>query len=67
MCQSNVYAVAGGREKLLVEEVAFVGVDGDRVTVKTLFGEPLSLTGRVLEIDLIKNRIVLETNDEMGP
>lgn len=60
MCQSDVYALDGGREELLAEEVATVEVDGDRITMKTLFGEPVSLSARIVEIDLMKHRIVLE-------
>lgn len=60
MCQSRVYAIAGGREELLLEEVAAVEVEGDRVVMRPLFGEPLSLRGRLKEIDLMKHRIVLE-------
>ena len=57
MCQSNVYLVDDDREELVSEEVAFVEVDGDRITMKTLFGEPRSVVGHITKIDLVKNRI----------
>jgi predicted RNA-binding protein len=60
MCQSNVFAVENGREELLMEEVAGLDIDGDRITMRSLFGEPLSVLARIKEIDLLKNRIVLE-------
>jgi predicted RNA-binding protein len=60
MCQSNVYAIEGGTERLLMEEVTAVVVDGDNVELTTLFGESLVLRARIKEVDLVKNRIVLE-------
>ena len=60
MCQSSIYVIDEDREELLLEEVALVEVEGDRVALKTLFGEPLSLCARIKEIDLMKHRIVLE-------
>ena len=60
MCQSNVFAIDNGREELLMEEVAGLEIDGGKITMRSLFGEPLSVLARIKEIDLIKNRIVLE-------
>ncbi|MEW6751481.1 MAG: CooT family nickel-binding protein [Candidatus Latescibacterota bacterium] len=60
MCQSSVYATAGEGEELLLEDVALITVDGDRLELRTLFGEPLLLRGRIRQIDLMKHRIVLE-------
>ena len=66
MCQSNVYLIDGDREELVQEDVAIVEIDGDRVAMKTLFGEPVSLSARIKEIDLMKHRIVLEKCGETG-
>jgi predicted RNA-binding protein len=60
MCQSNFFATKNGQEELLMEEVAAVAIDGDTITMRSLFGEPLSVVARIVEIDLLKNRIVLE-------
>ncbi len=60
MCQSKVYAIDGGQPDLLVEEVTRVAMDGDEVTVEALFGEAVSFRGRIKEIDLTKQRIVVE-------
>lgn len=61
MCQSSVYAISGDREELILEEVASVEVEeGDKVVLRPLFGEPLSLHARLKEVDLMKHRIVLE-------
>ncbi len=60
MCQSNAYLLDGGREELVLEDVALVEVGKDSVKMRTLFGEPVSFHARIREIDLTKNRIVLE-------
>lgn len=66
MCQSNAYLLDGGREELVLEDVTLVEVGKDQVKMRTLFGEPVSLRARVREIDLTKNRIVLERCEEVG-
>ena len=38
MCQSSVYTLEKGQEELVLEEVVWVEVDGNRVTLKSLFG-----------------------------
>lgn len=60
MCQSSVYTLNQDQEELLLEDVAWVAVEGDQVTMRTLFGEPISLTARIKKIDLMKHRIILE-------
>ena len=60
MCQSDVYTIEEGQEELVLENVALLRVDGDQVAMRTLFGEPLSLAARIKEIDLLRNRILLE-------
>jgi predicted RNA-binding protein len=55
-----VYALSEKGEELLLEEVAAVEVEGEQVVMRPLFGEPLSLAARLVEIDLMKHRIVLE-------
>ncbi len=66
MCQSNAYMVEGDRETLILEDVALVVVDRNLVRMRTLFGEPVSLRARVREVDLTKNRIILEKCEETG-
>lgn len=65
MCQSNAYLVDRGVEVLVLEDVAWVEVGEDQVTLRSLFGEPVAVCARIKEIDLIKNRIVLERIEEV--
>lgn len=60
MCQSSIYAIDSGEQELLLEEVARVEIEGDEIILEPLFGERVSLTARIKEIDLMKHRILLE-------
>ena len=66
MCQSSVYAVEGDREEMIAEEIASVEVNGDQVTLRSLFDEPLVLRARIRRIDLMKHRIILEKSGKEG-
>ena len=66
MCQSNAYLMDGGREELILEDVALVEVDRNLVKMRTLFGEPVTLRARVLGIDLTKNKIFLARCEEVA-
>ena len=60
MCQSSIYAIDTGRQELILEEVARVEIQGDSITMERLFGERVSLSARIKEIDLMKHRILVE-------
>ena len=60
MCQSNVYTLQDDRQELLLAEAARLKIEGTELTIEPLVGAPISLTGRVKEIDLMKHRIVVE-------
>ena len=60
MCQSNVYALDGDEEELLLEDVALIESDGDSLTMRTLFGEPMVVAGPVVAVDLMRHRVYVE-------
>ena len=60
MCQSSIYVIDSGRQELLLDEVARVEIEGNEVIMEPLFGERISLTARIKEIDLMKHRILVE-------
>ena len=61
MCQANLYSDDSERQKLLLEDVARLEIKGNEVAIQPLFGEAVSLSARIKEIDLMKHRIVVET------
>ncbi|MAF11196.1 RNA-binding protein [Candidatus Poribacteria bacterium] len=60
MCQSNVYALEGDREELLLEDVSLIETQNGSVTMCTLFGEPMAVEGRIVGIDLVRQKVYLE-------
>ena len=63
MCLSKVYVERQGKRELLMEEVASVGVKGDRLLLRTLFGEQKEIVANIREIDFLSRSIILENLD----
>jgi predicted RNA-binding protein len=59
MCMAKLYE---GKEadKPILEDIAYMIIDGDRVEVETLFGEKRVFRGKVREIDFLKSQVQLE-------
>jgi predicted RNA-binding protein len=60
MCESKVYLATAEGDELVLEGVTSIKPEGDGYRLVTLFGEQAHVRGRVLEIDLLKHRVVLE-------
>jgi predicted RNA-binding protein len=52
-------AEAGGR--LLMENVTRVEIDGDTLTLRSLFGGTEAVHGRIASIDFSENRLLVQT------
>jgi predicted RNA-binding protein len=60
MCELNAYILREGEEELVMESVgSLVPVDG-KITLKSIFGETISINGSLLEVDLIGQKIRLK-------
>jgi len=57
MCLAKVYEVKS--DEAILEDVAYMIIDGDRVEVATLFGDRKVFQGKVKEIDFMKSRVQL--------
>jgi len=60
MCDSNAYLIRGDREELLMESLDFLRQEEDRVIFRDIFGEEKTIQGRLKELHLSKQRVVLE-------
>jgi predicted RNA-binding protein len=56
---AKLYEAAKSDEPIL-EDIAYMKIDGERVEVETLFGEKRIFQGRVHQIDFLKSRVQLE-------
>ena len=62
MCESNVYLVRNGKEELIMESVGSLIPEFGKVTLKSIFGEKLSVEAQLMEIDLIGHKIRLKSS-----
>jgi|WetSurMetagenome_2_1015567.scaffolds.fasta_scaffold1163516_1 predicted RNA-binding protein len=63
MCEANAILLKSGGEELLMETVALVRVESDEIILQNAFGEQKRVAGRLVELDLEENRIVIEAFD----
>ncbi len=59
MCLSKAYIDSGDELELIAEEIASVDVAGDKLRLKTLFGDSTEVNAMIREIDLLRHRIVV--------
>ena len=59
MCLAKVYQDTESDEPIL-EEIAYVVIDGNRLELESLFGDRQVILGKVREIDFMKSRVVIE-------
>ncbi len=60
MCLSRAYVDRNGKRELLMEEVASVNIEGEKLLLRTLFGEQKEIEANIRQIDFLANSIVLE-------
>ncbi len=59
MCLAKVYEVTEDGEPI-IEDIAYMTIDGNRVEIETLFGERKVFQGKVRQVDFVKSRVELE-------
>jgi predicted RNA-binding protein len=60
MCLAKAYLSGVDTRKLVLEDVALLRVDGDTLTLQTLFGREKLLEGRMREVNFQDSTIVIE-------
>lgn len=60
MCESNAYINKNGEEELYLESVDLIRPEGNRIFLRSLFGEEKVFKGQIKEISLVKHKILLE-------
>jgi len=59
MCLAKVYEATEGDEPIL-EDIAYMIIDGERVEMVTLFGQRRVFEGKVRQVDFVKSKVQLE-------
>jgi len=60
MCESAVYLMTAEGEELLLEDVTSIRPVNDGYRLLNLFGEEVHVRGRIVDIDLLRHRVLLE-------
>ena len=60
MCDTNAFIIRDGQEELYLESVNYIRPEGDTVYLRSLFGEEKTFEGKIREISLKTNKILLE-------
>jgi predicted RNA-binding protein len=63
MCLANIYHRGNGG-KLLMEDIAYLKVDGNQITMENLAGKSRSLRAKINEIDFMNSDVFV---DELAP
>lgn len=63
MCESNAFLRKDGRDTMILEDVTFVRPDDGEIRLTSLFGDEKIVKGRIVEIDLMSHKIVLESDE----
>ena len=60
MCLAAAYQSVEGDQPVL-QKIAHVRINGNRVELETLFGEKKVLQGKIREIDFVNSKLIIET------
>jgi len=61
MCELNAIIIEGKDKTTLMEDVVRLAVNGNEVTITGIFGDTMTLPGRILNVDMTKNEALIET------
>lgn len=58
MCLAKLYE-SPDSDRPVLEDIAYLRCEPDRVELKTLYGERKVVQGRISQVDFVKSRVVL--------
>ena len=59
MCLSKAYVDRNGKRELLMEEIASLEIEDEKLLLKTLFGEQKEIEANIRQIDFLTHSIIL--------
>lgn len=59
MCLSRAFLEDGGNKELIMADVTRLEITGDRLILKSLFGEQKEIAGRLKSVDFVANTMTL--------
>ena len=59
MCQTTAYALEGGKEVMLLQDVISIKPENGSLRMVNLFGEEKIIPGKIKQIDLLAHKILI--------
>ena len=59
MCESHAYVIRDGGEEKILDDVTFVKPEGDRVVLRNLLGDEVTVKGKIEEIQFMDHKMLL--------
>lgn len=59
MCLSRAFIEDGSNKELLMADVTKLEISGDRLILKSLFGEQKEITGKLESVDFVANTMTV--------
>jgi len=63
MCESNAYIVRGGKEELVLGDVATLEPKGDHLLLRGILGHSVEIKARLVKLDFMGHKILLEDSE----
>lgn len=60
MCESNAFLKKDSGEEMVLENVTFVKPEDGKIKMSSLLGDEVVIDGKIIEIDLMAHRIVIQ-------
>jgi predicted RNA-binding protein len=60
MCEANAFVLIDGKEKMLLENVDLVSLEGDDVKLVSIFGEQKTLKAKLKQYNNTEGKIIFE-------
>ncbi len=60
MCQAKIWLKVKGEEREWLRDITHLEVQGEELIFKTFFAPPKTLRGKVLSIDFLKGKVLVE-------
>ncbi|RMF90281.1 MAG: CooT family nickel-binding protein [Methanobacteriota archaeon] len=57
MCESTVFMAEGKERRKLMDNVTVITVDGEKIALSGLLGESMTVEGRIRRIDMERHEI----------
>ncbi len=60
MCLGTAYYIQGQSQEKILQDVAFIDLQGDQIRLVTLLGQEKLVDGKLLEVDLEQGSILFQ-------